>query len=102
MVYCSKCGAKNEDDARTCAQCGANLYAMGGREHHRHMESECFGIPRGGAVASLVFGLIIILVGVSLYVESTYNIQVHWWPIVIVIFGVLIAVGALYGMRQRR
>ena len=25
MTYCSKCGNKNEDDAKFCAKCGASL-----------------------------------------------------------------------------
>jgi uncharacterized membrane protein YvbJ len=33
MVYCSRCGQKNPDEARFCIGCGKPLY-----EHPRHME----------------------------------------------------------------
>jgi len=38
MVYCTKCGTKNPDDAKTCSQCGAPLYSLGEREQRRRKE----------------------------------------------------------------
>jgi len=32
MVYCSKCGTKNEEDAKECVNCGASLEAGAGWE----------------------------------------------------------------------
>jgi hypothetical protein len=107
MVYCSKCGTQNKDDSRNCTNCGAPLYTVGerysgsDREHYKRVENECFGLPNGGAIATLVFGVIIILVGVSLFLQGNYNISIDFWPIILVIFGVLIMAGALYS-RQRR
>jgi uncharacterized membrane protein YvbJ len=106
MVYCSKCGTKNSDDARICTNCGAPLYTVGERypgserEHYRRVESECFGLPNGGAIAALVFGVIIILVGLTLFLQANYDIRVDFWPLIIIIFGALILAGALY--RRRR
>ena len=108
MVYCSKCGTQNRDDARNCTNCGAPLYTIGerypgsDREHYRRVENECFGLPNGGAIAALVFGAIIILVGVSLFLQANYNISVNLWPIILVIFGVLILAGALYSYQRRK
>lgn len=112
MVYCTKCGSKNEDDVDVCSNCKASL-----RVHRRsrrvsgddcfgsrgHKEDACFGLPRGGAIVGLIFGAIIVLVGFALLSGSTWDFL--WgllWPFIIVIFGVLIIGGALYGMRRRR
>jgi uncharacterized membrane protein YvbJ len=120
MVYCTKCGAKNPDDAKTCTQCGASLYAVGepgrqrvedecgGRrrsgEPYRRMEYECFGIPRGGAVVGMTIGVIILLAGVIYFMQQANLISpnVNVWPFAIIIFGILLIIGALYGLGRRR
>ncbi len=101
MVYCVKCGTKNPDEAQVCSKCGAQLYTTGESRHYRRMENECFGLPRGGMIAGIVVGLIIILAGASFLVQQVYRIDIPWFPIVIIIFGVLILAGALYGRRSR-
>jgi len=101
MVYCTKCGANNADDAKVCVQCGAPLYPVRTeRESYRRREEECFGIPRGGAVVTLVIGAVIILAGLSFMLSELYNISIPWWPAIIVIFGILIIVGAIYRLRR--
>jgi len=100
LVYCSRCGTQNSDTNTHCTNCGAPLYTVGqrypgsDREHYRKMENECFGLPNGGMIATLVIGVIVILVGLSLF------LQVNVWPFIIIIFGVLLVAGAIY--RQRR
>jgi len=120
MVYCVKCGAKNPDDAKTCSQCGVPLYSTGEEERpsrvekecfgtrraeepRKRMEEECFGIPRGGAVVGLAIGIIIILAGCILIMQQTELIPrtVEIWPFAIIIFGILIIIGAFYGLRRR-
>lgn len=98
MVYCTKCGTQNADDARVCSKCGASLYAVGEREHYRRMESECFGIPRGGTIVAIAIGLIIVLWGLFAIFAPDVNV----WPIAVIIFGILIVIGALYGLSRRR
>lgn len=97
MVYCTKCGAKNEDDAAVCVKCGANLGTgkyPARRYERRRYEDECFGIPQGGRIVGLVIGLIIIIAGVSwLLGYEFWNI---FWPLIVIVVGVLIVVGALY------
>ncbi|MEM3627191.1 MAG: zinc-ribbon domain-containing protein [Candidatus Bathyarchaeia archaeon] len=117
MVYCVKCGAKNADDAKTCSQCGAPLYSIREVEESRHVErecfgarrgveprerieEECFGIPKGGAVFGLAIGLIIILAGFSFLIQELYHITIPWWPFVIILFGILIIIGALHALRR--
>ncbi|HUJ84635.1 MAG TPA: zinc ribbon domain-containing protein [Candidatus Acidoferrales bacterium] len=105
MVYCSKCGTQNPDNATRCSNCGAPLYTVGQnypgseRQYYRHMEGECFGLPNGGMIVSLVIGLIIILIGIGLFL-NIYGITVDLWPIILVIVGLLIVIGAVYGRRR--
>ncbi len=106
MVYCSKCGTQNPDTNTICSNCGAPLYTVGqrypgsDREHYRRVENECFGLPNGGMIAGIVIGVIIILVGLGLFLQTAYGITINFWPFIIIIFGILILLGALY--RQRR
>jgi hypothetical protein len=106
MVYCSKCGTQNPDTNNVCSNCGSPLYTVGqrypgsDREHYRRMENECFGLPNGGMIVGIVIGVIIILVGLSLFLQTTIGIRIDLWPFILIIFGVLILLGALY--RQRR
>jgi hypothetical protein len=65
-------------------------------------EDDCFGLPNGGAIVGLIFGAIIVLIGLALLSGSSWDFL--WgllWPFIIVIIGVLIVGGALYGMRRR-
>ena len=110
MVYCSKCGTQNPDDAKVCSNCGAPLYIVGQnypgseREHYRRMEGECFGLPNGGMIAGLIFGIIIIILGLGLFLQESGYIANFWnvfWPFIIVIFGFLLIAGALFGRRRR-
>ncbi len=109
MVYCSKCGTQNPDDAKVCSNCGAPLYTVGQKypgseqEHYRRVEGECFGLPNGGMIAGVIFGLIIIFLGVGLYLQASGVVGNFWnlfWPFILVIFGILILLGALYGRRR--
>ena len=63
------------------------------------MGDECFGLPHGGAIAGIIFGLIIVMIGLAIL--SGLRIWDYLWPLVIVIVGILIIAGALYGMRRR-
>jgi len=99
MVYCVKCGAKNPDDAKVCSQCGASLYPMKEERerYYRRYERECFGIPRGGAIVGLAIGIIIVIAGLLWLIAP----EVSVWPFAAIIFGILIVIGALFGMRRR-
>ncbi len=108
MVYCTKCGTKNEEDAAVCVKCGASLVARPAwrRERRRREkeEQECFGLPHGGAIVGLVFGVIIIIAGIIFVLQETGVVTEAWdilWPFIIIIFGILILAGALYGYSRR-
>jgi uncharacterized membrane protein YvbJ len=102
MVYCTKCGANNADDAKVCIQCGAPLYPVRAERetYRRRREDECFGIPHGGVVATLVFGVIIVIFGLGLILSELYQISIPWWSIIIIIVGILMIVGAIYRYRR--
>jgi hypothetical protein len=68
------------------------------------VEGECFGLPNGGMIAGIIFGTIIILFGLGFFLQETgyiENFTSLFWPFIIVIFGILIVAGALYGQRRR-
>jgi len=102
MVYCTKCGAKNEETAAMCVKCGAPLQktpAPPWTYERRQAEKECFGLPHGGAIVGLVIGIIIILVGLSQLPGIDFGEYI--WPLVIIIFGILLIAGALYSYSRR-
>jgi uncharacterized integral membrane protein len=117
LVYCTKCGTKNEDDARTCVKCGAPLYgakraikrrndACFGPREERHFEEECFGLPYGGAIVGLLFGVIVLIFGATWVVSLSLGMDIDVWrfigPVVVIFIGALIVAGVIYGLRHRR
>jgi len=103
MVYCTRCGTLNADDAAVCANCGVPLHTTEAqsrpyarrwqweeyREYHR----------RSGAFAALAIGLIIILIGFSALMAEVYGIHIPWNAVILVFIGLLIIVA---GIRARQ
>ena len=107
MVYCTKCGTKNEDDAVVCIKCGASLETKPfpfRRFERKRVEEECFGIPRGSTIVGLAIGIIIVFAGLMWFLQQTGYIRkdVDVWPFVAIVFGILIVIGALYSLSRRR
>lgn len=100
MVYCTECGEQNPDDAEFCVKCGAALYPSRSYERswHRRDREMCFGVPVSGQIWGIIFGLVILLWGLSKLVGIHFNILA---PIAIV-FGLIILMGALRGSPSRR
>ncbi|UCC33266.1 MAG: zinc-ribbon domain-containing protein, partial [Candidatus Bathyarchaeota archaeon] len=95
MVHCTKCGTRNEEDAKYCVKCGTNLEISQekgferraeewgeefgrraeewGEQFGRRVEEECFGLPHGGAIVGLIIGAIILLIGLSWLAGA------DWW-----------------------
>jgi uncharacterized membrane protein YvbJ len=121
MVYCTKCGAKNEEGVEYCVKCGANLWVsrekrferrakeLGedfgrraeewGEQFGRRAEKECFGLPHGGTIVGLIIGTIIILLGVSLVLEI--EIWNYLWALIIIVIGILIVTGTIYSLSRK-
>ena len=120
MVSCSECSTENEKDARFCTKCGAALespkkktvedrmeewgeefgrrFEEWGDDFGKRVEEECFGIPHGGAIVGLIFGVIIVLFGLAIVAGLTLK---YFWPAALLILGSLIIIGALYGFLRR-
>ncbi len=102
MVYCTKCGTKNDEDATVCVKCQQPLGSyQPTRRERRRKEDECFGLPHGGSIVGLIIGIIIILWGVSHFVEEI-DFGEYFWPLIVIIFGTLIVAGAIYQVSRRR
>jgi uncharacterized membrane protein YvbJ len=107
MVYCSKCGTKNADDAKVCVNCGALLSGASeeGRPYwrSRRYEGEYYGFHRrSGAIAGIIIGIIIILIGFSFLAREVYGIQVPWFEVIIILLGVYVIARALRGRNRRQ
>jgi LPXTG-motif cell wall-anchored protein len=95
VVTCTKCGVENKDDAKFCSGCGV---ALGYMEQRSKPRDECFGLPHGGAIFGLFIGAIIIIWGLS----SLFDLQVELGTYAILIFGILIVAGAIYGLTRKK
>ncbi|MCK4478349.1 zinc ribbon domain-containing protein [Candidatus Bathyarchaeota archaeon] len=98
-------GFKNEDDAEVCSKCGASLHISRAERRRsrreRRAEDECFGLPHSGVIVGLLIGIIIILWELS-QLPGLLPADFEFWPCIIVIFGVLIVPGVLYGFTRRQ
>ena len=87
-----------------CVNCGASLYMTrrakrAARRRERGFEQECFGLPHGGAIAGIVFGIIILIWGFSLLTEIDIGSNIFF--IIVIIFGTLIVAGSIYKITRR-
>ena len=98
MVYCSKCGTQNEDNALDCIKCKAPLQpTLPERTYQpreRRWEDECFGLPFGGTIFGLGIGGLIIFSGsAALFPEAIGHIFG-------LVNGVLIMVMEQFGLKM--
>ena len=127
MVYCHKCGTQNKEDVKFCINCGINLDTREevwerrieewgeefgrraekwGEQFETRVEDECFGLPHGGAIVSILFGIIILIVGLYFVpglipTEVRESVEQYFWGLIIIVVGVLIVAGSLYRYRRR-
>jgi uncharacterized membrane protein YvbJ len=102
MVYCQKCGTKNDDDAEFCKKCSTALKGTGKitkKEQDDKCEEEC-AVGKQSPFAKVFWGALIIIIGLAILfnvvIENTslkdqlpkelVNFE-FWW-----IIGLLIAV----------
>jgi uncharacterized integral membrane protein len=102
MITCPHCGATNDEDANFCVSCGASLSAVNRWDRdedecfglsERSMEDKCFSFPNNGAIIGVLFGLFIILIGISI----AYDFNIWRWigPSILIIIGLLIIVSII-------
>jgi len=102
MVYCTKCGKKNEDDVEFCVECGVAIHPERSSRRRdvreKRKADECFGLPRGGAIFGLFIGIIIIIVGL----QQVFDWQIDVGPLATIVVGLLFVAGAIYGLIRRK
>jgi uncharacterized membrane protein YvbJ len=107
MVYCTKCGTKNEDTALVCIKCGASLETetyTSRRYERRRVKGECFGLPHGCTIVGLAIGVILLLWGfwdLMHILNPTMFPRADIWPLILIVFGILLVLGALYRLSSR-
>jgi len=92
LVYCTKCGTENEEDAEVCKNCGASLRPPAYRTSRRRdwdFDDECFG-GRNRMTWPLLIGAFLILMGLSTLLEGIIPTWDVLWPLFIIAIGVLI------------
>ena len=95
MVYCPKCGTENDDNALVCKNCQANLRANSYRR--RRDDDQCFGSESNSYIWGLLFGLLVIIWGLSSLLGDIWS-WIRWdqiWPFMIIIVGVFIVYNSL-------
>jgi len=108
VVYCQHCGQQNDDESEFCAQCGAAL--QGGtpaqivRKIGEHKDDECFGLPYGDAICGVIFGGLIIIVGLSWVLGLDFSTlwETAIGPYLVILFGALIVLGAIYSSTRKK
>jgi LPXTG-motif cell wall-anchored protein len=104
MVACPDCGRENDEGAKFCVGCGAAISSQEPRferrvvRRERRPRDECFGLPHGGAIFGLFLGAIIILWGLSEF--AGWQIEIGTFAIIII--GLLIVAGGIFGLTRRR
>jgi len=106
MVYCQKCGTKNDEDAEFCKKCSTSLKTTGKiskKEQDDKCDEECV-VGKQSPYAKFFWGAVVILVGLwiifSLVLPKTgINIPPEianfefWWLIGLIIAVAIIATG---------
>ena len=68
MVYCPKCGAKNNDEADHCEGCGSTLKFPGLRKP-----------APSNPLVGIIFGAIIIIIGVTYAIGRDFGTMMGTW-----------------------
>ena len=120
MSYCPKCGSKVEEGMTFCPKCGASLGvervasvppATGpayrrdektqekSEKHEKDEKGEKHEKYEYGFMGPLIGGVILLFIGAALYLSATpgYDVRILW-ALFLVLIGVLIIVGGIYGV----
>ena len=111
VVYCTKCGTKNHDDANTCSNCGEPLQwptSTEGSETRRPRSAQrssdvCFWDEEGPEIPRFIVYLIgaaFLVAGIVLAADVWFNIRVEFvGPAIILLVGLGII---WYGLTRAR
>lgn len=102
MVYCTKCGTKNEDDSEVCIDCGASLLNANDKKGYvRYGRYEEVGFHLKIEPIILIFvGLLILLAGFIVLVAEIYRFSIPWVPIILILAGIFV-LARFFQMRRR-
>lgn len=116
MVYCQKCGTKNDDDAKFCKNCSSSLIGAPipgtKRDYEKEWEDKCDEeCAARGRSAPAFWGIIVLLIGMLILIEVLRNIEGldlpqwfydfnFWWIIGLVIALAIIFAGIKMLMRK--
>jgi hypothetical protein len=102
MVYCAKCGAKNEDGVAHCVSCGANLNIIrrGSSENNIYM---FFGksINFNDQNMWIIYGLMTLVAGsfgfiaITFFSDSELSIYLRIWPGIVIVIGALMVISPI-------
>jgi len=65
----------------------------------RDWEGECFGLRHSGSIVGLIFGIMIVLIGASIILGRSF--WVLFGSFLVIVFGLLIILGVLFGTRRK-
>ena len=91
MVYCSKCGATNDDETEYCKSCGESLHRGRQMSRQSYVRNICFGVPVQRNLLELLFGFFIVLWGVT----ELIGINIDLWALALICLGVLLILNVL-------
>ena len=111
MVYCTKCGTKNDDSAQYCVKCGNSLKTSSQKPNDdwdRRCEEECAG-GKSNRGWSIFWGLVIVLIGIWIIFEIVLknlaqdipelswvnSIIFPFWWIIVAIFAIMLIITGL-------
>ena len=130
LITCSKCETNNREDAVYCVKCGAKLEVSREESWDKRMEKwgedfgkraeewgENFGrraeewgenlgrraekeVLNVGVIFSIIIGAVLILVGIAWF--SGIEVTRYFWSIIIIVFGLLVLTGVIYGLLRSR
>jgi uncharacterized membrane protein YvbJ len=118
MVFCTNCGAANDETAAYCAKCGIKFEVSEKDSWDKRMErwgedfgkraeewGEDFGrradkeLSKIGVIFGLLIGVIMVLVGIAWI--AGIELTQYFWALIIIVFGLLVLAGSIYGLKQR-
>jgi len=100
LVYCTKCGTENDEDAVECKNCGAPMNQPTRTNRYGRndwdFEDDCFG-GRGRSTWPMLIGLFLVILGASQLLDDMF----WWasfdtlWPLFIIAIGILVVTNAM-------